>query len=197
MRTVMALVAALVLGACASSPPVRHFLLDTPAGLNRDMPGSVAVGLGPFRWPEYLDRPQIVTRGPGSELRYDQFNRWAEPLEESFTRSVALNIDRRMEDVIVVIFPSGRLDELDIRIMGRVLRFDADSDGFAVLDVQWTLLEKGSDTPSFIRQGHYQAPIAADAGVPGITSAMSETVAQFSADVVATISERNKTASKE
>jgi hypothetical protein len=66
-----------------------------------------------------------------------------------------------------------------------------------VLDVQWTLMEKGSDTPSFIRQGHYQAPISADAGVPSITSAMSETVAQFSADVVATISERNKTASKE
>ena len=197
MRMVLALAAALALGACASSPPVRYFLLDTPVGLNRDIPGSVAVGLGPFRWPEYLDRPQIVTRGPGSELHYDQFNRWAEPLEESFTRSVALNIDSRMEEVIVIIFPSGQLDELDVRVMGRVLRFDADSDGFAVLDVQWILMEKGSDTPSFVRRGHYRGPIAADAGVPGVTAAMSETVAQFSADVVATISERNKTASKE
>ena len=120
-------------------------------------------------------RRQIVTRGPGSELHYDQFNRWAEPLEESFTRSVALNIDSRMEDVIVIIFPSGRLDELDVRVMGRVLRFDADSDGFAVLDVQWILMEKGSDTPSFVRRGHYRGPIAADAGVPGVTAAVEYT----------------------
>jgi uncharacterized lipoprotein YmbA len=56
----------------AAAPPVEGF-----------------VGLLPVRIPGALDRPQLVTWTAPNELRLDEFLRWAEPLDEGATRTLA------------------------------------------------------------------------------------------------------------
>ena len=52
---------------CSNSGPSRFYLLSalSAAGGAREDPG-VSVGIGPIAFPQYLDRPQIVTRGNGN-----------------------------------------------------------------------------------------------------------------------------------
>ena len=59
----------LVLAACGGSPPTQFYTLSgmqLPPG-NPNTRGTV-VGVGPVTLPEYLDRPQIVTRTSGNRV---------------------------------------------------------------------------------------------------------------------------------
>ena len=73
----------LVLGGC-SSPEPRFYVLSG-ASVDRsphDFKGrEVAIGVGPMDFPDYLDRPQIVTRSGQNEIFVADFDRWAEPLK--------------------------------------------------------------------------------------------------------------------
>lgn len=54
----------------------------------------LVVEIGPVTLPEYLQRPQIVTRSGGSELRIDKFHRWVGSLEDQIERVVAQNVEQ-------------------------------------------------------------------------------------------------------
>ena len=68
--------------------------------------GYFSIGVGPVQMPEYLNRPQIVSRKSTIELFLDEFNKWAEPLEDNFTRVLAENLANILRTDPVVIFPS-------------------------------------------------------------------------------------------
>ena len=42
---------------------------------------GVIIGVGPVKFPEYLDRPQMVTKNKEGILKFDEFNRWGESLD--------------------------------------------------------------------------------------------------------------------
>ena len=85
-RLLMAARAALLSGilaltGCAGSESVRYYVLSaTPAGPVGAAVRDIPVGVGPVELPEYLDRPQIVTRTSQNELNVADFDRWAESL---------------------------------------------------------------------------------------------------------------------
>jgi uncharacterized lipoprotein YmbA len=90
-------VAMVVLTGCASSSPSKFYQLN-PTGaqtsVTRDEPrlGSVIVSIGPVRIPDYLDRPQIVTRSGKNELNLAEFHRWAGSLESDVARVLVEDI---------------------------------------------------------------------------------------------------------
>ena len=62
---------------------------------------NMFIGIGPIRFPAYLDREQIVTRTAQNRLDISENDRWAEPLEENFTRVLSQNLGmhrRRSQD---------------------------------------------------------------------------------------------------
>ena len=84
----------LILAGCGSSPTVHYYALDTIDNrVAQDDEGSAIISVGAFRMPEYLNRSQMVTRGPGAEIIVDEFNRWAEPLDNAMHRVLASNLD--------------------------------------------------------------------------------------------------------
>jgi uncharacterized protein len=87
-RLALVLLGASLIGmaGCASTQPSRFYVLTDLASV--ESPPQVttagqgpAVGVGPVTLPKYLDRPQIATRAGRHELAYDEFERWAEPLD--------------------------------------------------------------------------------------------------------------------
>ena len=132
-----AVLLAMLIGGCGSSPPVNYYDLEALETdyVTKSNP-SLRVGVGPLRTPEYLDRSQIVTRGADSRVVVDDFNRWVEPLSHSIYRVLSENLDSLMEDAVVVAFPYTHIADLDYQVIGRISRFDADADGTAVLQVQ-------------------------------------------------------------
>ena len=66
---------------------------------------GVAVGVGPLKFPELLDRPQIVTRTTRNEVKLAEFQRWAEPLDVNFASTLAENLSLLLSSDRVAVFP--------------------------------------------------------------------------------------------
>src|SRR5437016_7035731 len=95
MRGLIAIVSVCVVvtfaAGCASTPASRFYTLSatTTSGATSS---DVSIAVGPVSVPAVVDRPQIVvTTGP-NQVRLEEFNRWAAPLQNSIARVVAENV---------------------------------------------------------------------------------------------------------
>jgi uncharacterized protein len=189
IRVIVIVCAALLLGACASSPPVRFYALDSVPQNFGEETGDVNIGLGPMIFPDYLKRPQIVTRTTGSEMKIAEFERWAEAVDRSFNRILASNVDGMLDSAVVVVFPYSLNIRIDIRVIGRVFRFDTDESGLAVLDVQWAAGDGKGTTFVEPHRSSYEATVADPRDYDAIVIALNETLSAFSRDIAATLEE--------
>ncbi len=186
--TTLIALASLLLAACGSSPPARHFSLSptVPVATGDDTGAIVAIGVGPIRIPEYLDRTQIVIRDAGQELLVDEFSRWAEPLTSAFHRVVAADVDNSVDGLAAVAFPweSAVRSVVDYRLLGEVTRFDADRSGRVVLEIQWGVVEIASDE-RVVRphRARYESSAGSADDPALIASAMNDALADFSRDI--------------
>ena len=174
----------ILIGACGSSPPVHYYSLTAlETDYSRDAEGSLAIGVGPLRLPDYLERTRIVTRRGDSEVIVDDFNRWAEPVEDAIHRIIATNVDSLLDDVIVVGFPYNHYADMNGQVIGRIDRFDTDENGRVVLLAQWGILTPDSDVIVAPRRSRYEAQATNAADYGAIAAAMSEVIAEFSRDI--------------
>jgi len=187
MRVVrfLTLLLLLTVAGCGSSPNVNYYTLDS---VQRPIGSSAPVavlGIGPIAFPEYLKRPQIVTRTGANALDVDEFNRWGEPLDSAFTRTLIADVGGQLNDVTVMGFPfGGGLIEVDYRLLGEVLRFDVDQSGTAVLDVSWGLVRADGARLAEPRRVQYTAEGARGGGYDSVVDAMNEALEDFSRDIV-------------
>jgi uncharacterized lipoprotein YmbA len=118
-------------------------------GIEATLPGPcVAIGVGPVKLPEYLNRPQIVTRSSPGELQVAEFARWAEPLEENFTRVLAENLSMLLPASRTVEYPWERSMRIDYQVRVDIIYFDGQPGGDVHLRTRWTLL--GNDGKSVL-----------------------------------------------
>ena len=141
LRIWMIAAALLALLGCGTSKSSNFYQLDEPAttrlsGLER----GLAVGVGPVNLEPYLDRPQIVIRGAGHKLELSEFNRWAEPLNESISRVIVISLSNMLESTRVYKIPRrNKTIPLEFRIEIDIARFDGVLGGNALLVARWTL----------------------------------------------------------
>ncbi len=182
-KAAVALVA-MTLAGCGSSPPVTFYDLEAlETGYAADATRYLAVGVGPLRTPDYLDRPQIVTRRSDSTIAVDDFHRWLEPVGDAIYRVVSENLDALIDDAVVVAFPYTHISDLDYQLIGRVSRFDADETGTAVLQLQWGVISSREEIVVQPRRARYEASAADPGDYTALARAMSDVLQQFSRDV--------------
>ena len=132
------------LAACAPTRPTNFYTLSTVAE-----PGAVAsrsakglvVGLGPVALPQYLDRPDIVTREGENQMRLAEFHQWAQPLDSLLNRILAEDLFALLGAEDVIPLPQRREVPLDRVVEVDVNRFEADQAGTVVLDARWRVYE--------------------------------------------------------
>ncbi len=86
-----------ILTGCASSPSSKFYQLNssqnsTSITLDASPERDLIIAMGLVRVPDYLDRPQIVTRAGNNELKLSEFHRWAGSLENDVTRVLVEDI---------------------------------------------------------------------------------------------------------
>ncbi len=180
----------LLLVACGSSPPVRFFALSSmDSAYHRDPDDAAVLGLGPLRIPEYVNRSQIVTRGTGAEMQVDEFSRWAEPLDEALHRVVSADVDNLLDNVVVIAFPweSVVTNQVEYRLVGDVIRFDADRSGRILLEVQWAIANVGSGISVPAHRSRYEAQVANSDDPAAVAVAMNEALHLFSRDIASAL----------
>lgn len=169
---------------CGSSPMVTYYALDSGRPPAPAMESRSVLGVGPIRFPEYLKRPQIVTRSGVAGLEVDEFNRWGEPLDSAFVRTLTAELGGELDRTLVMEYPfgGGRV-QADYRLLAEVLRFDVDAGGTAVLDVSWGLAREDGESLVAPRRVQYRAGGARPGDYNSVVRAMKEALAEFSRDV--------------
>ncbi len=183
-RLTVPVLGALLLAACGTSPPSNFYTLS-PADIPYapDKVGSTILGIGPIRVPEYLERPQMVTRRANQRLKVDEFNRWAEPIGDVQYRIIAENVDALLDDVVAIAYPYGGLADYDYRLVARVSRFDMDLYGNTMLDVHWGISSTDGSHVVPATRSEYTAS-SGDPDNPGsVATAMNGVLEQFSRDI--------------
>lgn len=144
-RLAITLAGLLATAGCATGPPPDFYVLHAQAsesivGVER----GVAIGVGPVELPAHLDRPQIVTRATDYRLDLSESHQWAEPLKDSVSRVIAVNLSNILESNRVFVIPRRQRVSLDFQVSIDIERFDGQLGEAAVLGARWTLF--GKDT---------------------------------------------------
>jgi uncharacterized protein len=149
--------------------PTKFYVLTALAGADAIPPASaaaphLAIGLGPVKFPDYLARPEVVTRVSRNRVELSPTDRWAEPLDESFRRVLALNLATLLGTDQVIPFPWDASAKLNYRIEVTVERFEYDASGGTDLAASWLIRRGDSDQPLLSRQSKFNARVQAGAG---------------------------------
>lgn len=121
----------------AISPPPEESASGSSAGQ------SLAVEVVALRLPQYLERPQIVTRGNGNRLFLSEFNQWGGNLQKDLMRTMALNFSLLLATPQVSITPYHPPTPPDYRVEVEIMRFEKEAAGGEVtLLAQWRLLQR-------------------------------------------------------
>ncbi len=169
--------------ACWSSASSRFYTLSPAAVTGSATSPDLSVMIGPFEIPGYLDRPQIVTRAGDAELKYAEFDRWAEPLEKSITRTVRANVRTLLDSDRVYAFPLKKVIDRDYHVGAKIDRFDAGQSGIAVLELQWLLIDdREKKVIGNTRVSRYEESTGSGS-YENIVLALNQTLLQFSQDV--------------
>jgi uncharacterized lipoprotein YmbA len=128
----------LFVAGCTSTPAARYYILSAasePAASSSDL----SVIVGPVSVPDEVDRPQLVVRTGPNQMRVDEFNLWAAPLQDNISRVVAQNLVVMLGTPRVTLSSQTVSTELGYRAVIEVQRFDSAPGEAATLDAVWTV----------------------------------------------------------
>ena len=192
MRVVSGMVSVLAIvlvAACGSSPPTSYYTLEPVyAGPTAENLDAVRIGVGPFVFPELLDRPQIVVRGDRNEVILSEFARWADDLEQRFQAVVARNLVVAIGTGHVYEHPWRDNFNVDYRVLGIVDRFSVDTTGTVKLKVRW-VAQDGTGPDMLVTQEGVYTENANPDDFGDIAAAMSRVAASFAGDIAKNIPE--------
>ncbi|KPK19389.1 MAG: hypothetical protein AMK69_24290 [Nitrospira bacterium SG8_3] len=180
------------LGCSATTEKSRFYKLNSLTGAesiaNTQTTGAgVAIGIGPIKFPDHLDRPEIVTRTSGNALQLAEFHRWAGSLEKDFSRILAENLSILLSTDYIFMFPFAQATPIDYRVAVEVVRFDGELGKSATLIARWTMIEEGEEkTLKSIRRSQVTEPADGNS-YEAMVAALSRTVEDLSREIAETI----------
>ena len=186
------IMAAALSGCFGTSPPSRFYVLSSlqgpepiPHAASTSL--STIVAVGPLAIPDYLNRPQIVTRAGRNEMRVNEFQRWADGLEDNLSRTVVEDLSVLLPpDRFSVIrwMPAVQGDvPITYRVAVDVVRFDATPGGTVFLEADWAI--RGKEKTVVLAKKSSISGTAGGAEFTDLVVAMSKAVEDLSREIAA------------
>lgn len=142
---VFVLAGSVLSGCMGSAPPATRFYvlnpLDFGSGLvsETDRKDPLSVEVASLRLPQYLERPQIVTRSSGNRLERSEYHQWGGHLRKNMIRVLAKNLSQLLATPNIAISPHRPPAPPDFRVELEVMQFERDPSGQVRLSAQWRL----------------------------------------------------------
>jgi uncharacterized protein len=180
------LAAVLLLPACAgSSHPPQYYVLTPEARTSAPADASgPSIAVGPVSVPDVVDRPRIVLKGAGNEVKMSEYNRWASPLKNEIARVISTNLAQELGNPRVWSYLESSLSDPDVQVVIDVRQFDSILNQSADVDVLWSIKRKGSDAA---RSGRSTVSEPAPGQFNELVAAHSRALAQVSRDIAKAI----------
>jgi len=176
-------VVAVAASGCASAT-ARFYTLDSTATATDAPPSHDTVLVGPVSVPPSVDRPQIVVQVAPNRVEFDEFNRWAAPLNDGIARAVAGDLSVLLATPDVAVAPLPNFNAA-YRVTINVQRFESIQGEAVIVDAVWAVSKATAGPP---RTGRTLAREAVQGtGFDALAAAHSRALATLSSDIAAAI----------
>ena len=179
---------AFLLAGCGSTPMTKFYKLSSlPSGQQENLGAllgeNIAIGVGPVELPEYLDRPQIVTRKSQNQLEISEFHRWAASLQRGFARVLAKNISTLLPTDQVAVYPWEGTFTPTYQVKLNFEQFDGQVGKQVSLRVIWSLVGQEGAKVLVVRKTLIEEPVLTN-DYDGLVGAQSNALATLSREIV-------------
>jgi uncharacterized lipoprotein YmbA/ABC-type transporter Mla MlaB component len=143
---------------------------------------QISLGIGPVKLPGYLDRQELVTRISQNRFDVSENDRWAEPLENNFTRTLSQNLSALLQTDRVIAFPWQTSQRPKYQVEIEVLRFEPNAAREALLVARWTVIDVDSRKLLSVKESRLTRQ-AREKSTEAAVAALSEVLGAFSREV--------------
>jgi uncharacterized lipoprotein YmbA len=179
-----------------SANSTRYYVLTGPGLQAEEMRqggGTLRIGLKAVEVAPYLRKPEIAVRRDANELVYDDYSRWAEPLEAGIARIVQARLlaGPAVGRVFTAPFPFDQEHDYDIAL--NIIRCEGVKDGRTVaLFAAAVEITTGGDDAKVVARKVFQAPDGTWDGkdYAALAGALSSGVAALCDDLLAALPEK-------
>ena len=167
--------------------PSRFFTLiplpqaEQSRARDTDKVNSLFLGIGPIRFPAYLDREQIVMRTAQNRIYISENDRWAEPLEENVTRVLSQNLGILLGGARIIRYPWQTSQRPTYQIEMEVFRFEWNTEGVELL-AGWALMDLSNKTPLMFKESRI-ARQTRTKSMEASVAALSESLGDLSREI--------------
>ena len=181
----LALCAIILVGltGCANSRDTRFYLLTALPAVETPRGASPAIGLHPVGLPQYLDRPQIVTRAGENMLQLAEFDQWGSPLQDNLTRVLAANLSILVPAGRVAVFPWMKDSPIEYEVTVEVAQLEGTLGGSCSLVADWAISGRGGKESLATGTSRHTEP--AGESYAALVAAHSRLVAALGRDIAA------------
>jgi len=173
-----------VMMGCASTPSSQFYTLSSGAKPAAGT-ASYSISVGPVTVPAVVDRPQIVLQTGANQVTFDEFNRWAAPLQSEIARVVAENLASALGTPSVTVFPQSSAADASYRVVIDTLRFESVPGEAATLDALYTVRARKENQSRAWRTTVRESVQAS--GYAALVAAHSRALVRLSEDIASVV----------
>lgn len=194
MKNISSLVSALCVGllsfifvACTTISPSVNFYTLAPVDENTarypaNEASSLIIRVMPVEVPDYLDRPEIMTKKGPNTVQIAEFDRWAGSFRDSVTAVLAENLGLLLTTDLVFVQPPVDTRDIDYRVAMMVLRLDSRPGDQVLLKAQWTVSPVKDMRPAATEVSTFVEPLH-DGDYETLAAGISRTLEQVSREI--------------
>lgn len=144
---VLMLTGSLLSGCIKTTPIPTRFYVLTPIdhGVSlvskTEQKKPLSVEITSLRLPQYLEKPQIVTRSSENRLELAEYHQWGGNLRKNMIRVLAQNLSLLLATSDISMAPFRPSTPPHVGVELEVMQFERNAGGQVRLSVQWRLLE--------------------------------------------------------
>lgn len=181
----------LCVGCFGKSQSSRFYALSamahTAAGSLSDSPArDAAIGIGPVKIADYLDRSKIVTRTGDNRLELAEYDQWAGSFEDNLTQVMADNIGFMVPTERISLYPWPTSLPIDYQVVLDIVRCDGRQNENILLVARWRVLKGEEKEILAVRRSNITEPVDGP-GYEALVAAQSRALAALSREIVKTI----------
>ncbi len=183
-----ALIVVVCCSACAlfggGKPTYDYFVLvaSAPKPARAAEVGGGTVGVSQVSIPRYLDRESIATRVDDYRVVYSKQERWAEPLDEAFERTLRQDLAANLARDGITVPAKTLAPTHDLQV--DILRFERRGTNLVELWARWTLRTSGESART--NEARIEVAITSPAS-SAVAAALSESIARLAVSIAAEI----------
>jgi uncharacterized protein len=166
----------------SSLPQVEQAMLK-----NSTRPERMFLGIGPIKFPSYLDRQEMVVRTAQNRFEVSEHDRWAEPLQENFSRVLSENLALLLNTDLILVYPWSPANRPRYHVEIEVLRLEPNSERNGQLFARWSVLD-GLDKKVAVVKESRIIRNAKDKSTDSFVAALSEAVGDLSREIANAVS---------